>query len=763
MTKRIIALCLILALLAALTGCGTSSNQPATTQPTEPAVEIPLPDSKPIPAAEAFAGGSGTEADPYQIETAEQLALLAKYVNEENKDYNQCWYVQTADIVMNDISNVENWATEAPEWCWTPIGSKFLTDFQGHYDGDNFVISGMFVFSSRPAASEGTGDHVGLFGYVYQGSVKNVVLKNSYVFANNQSSAAGIVGQASYSQISGCVNEATVETLQTNRTGGICGDAGNETVIQNCSNAGMVSSGEDTDCVGGICGSVSSTLSNCTNSGAITGYGEVGGICGNANGAIENCRNSGAVISDPDGGFSHAGGIVGSTGENIQSCRNTGPVSGAGSVGGIVGSFSNMSVPDEDPASVILADCSNEGSITGLPNTASSSLSRIGGIVGSTTVYEGDLTIRNCINTASIHGEGEDGSAGGISGDLSSAGDCETGQGLLVENCQNTGNVTQPNLAGGIIGDCSVSKAPATIRNCSNTGIITASTSNGGIVGQLNPSLYPVTIASCENTGVITASYQGGGILGNYFGVNLEVDKPASVLISKCSNSGPVSGEYIGGIVGLGMDASATCQIEDCVNEGLISGDTVLNAGGILGSDAAAGLVGQEGPAFTVRRCVNLGDVVYGDGTLPFDNNITYRTEFVEHFDVESAAAILLGGKSIGGIVGKVNQSLIEDCVNYGKLYAQDGTIFLVTLADLASYDPESDDELMLAGAICGLYYFRDDVHNTKNMGIHDCIYADTACVGYSEFGLFEGAHTIWNVQAVSEADARAAAEKLMN
>lgn len=78
-----------------------------------------MPAANYIQPAEAFAGGSGTEDDPFQIETAQQLALLAKVTNryydldsyEEEKLYRDGHYVLTADIALNDTSDFASWET----------------------------------------------------------------------------------------------------------------------------------------------------------------------------------------------------------------------------------------------------------------------------------------------------------------------------------------------------------------------------------------------------------------------------------------------------------------------------------------------------------------------------------------------------------------------------------------------------------------------------------------------------------------------------
>ena len=57
-----------------------------------------------------FAGGSGTEEDPWQIETVDQFLAFAKSVNNGSTvGYAGQYLVLTADIDLKDVE-------------WTPIG-----------------------------------------------------------------------------------------------------------------------------------------------------------------------------------------------------------------------------------------------------------------------------------------------------------------------------------------------------------------------------------------------------------------------------------------------------------------------------------------------------------------------------------------------------------------------------------------------------------------------------------------------------------------
>ena len=95
--------------------------------------------------AENFAGGSGTVEDPYQIANGAQLAHFASMVNGGQTGING---KLTADILLNDISNWENW-NESTEGLnsWTPIGSE-ANPFTGTLDGDGHSVSGIYINST---------------------------------------------------------------------------------------------------------------------------------------------------------------------------------------------------------------------------------------------------------------------------------------------------------------------------------------------------------------------------------------------------------------------------------------------------------------------------------------------------------------------------------------------------------------------------------------------------------------------------------------
>ena len=92
--------------------------------------------------ADGFAAGTGTENDPYQINTAEELAYFAKTVN-EGQPYNGLYIVLKNDLNLNNKE-------------WTPIGTD-SNPFRGNFDGGNHTVTRMQISNSSV-------DYVGLFG-----------------------------------------------------------------------------------------------------------------------------------------------------------------------------------------------------------------------------------------------------------------------------------------------------------------------------------------------------------------------------------------------------------------------------------------------------------------------------------------------------------------------------------------------------------------------------------------------------------------------
>lgn len=144
--------------------------------------------------------------------------------------------------------------------------------------------------------------------------------------------------------------------------------------------------------VGGVCGNnYTGTITNCYNTGSVSGIGTAGGVSGyNYTGSITNCYNTGNV----SGSSGFVGGVSGynSKGTIINS-YNAGSVSGLEYVGGVSGINYTGSI----------TDCYNIGSVSG-------SEGNVGGVNG----YNDGGTITNSYNAGSV--SGTERYVGGVSG-----------------------------------------------------------------------------------------------------------------------------------------------------------------------------------------------------------------------------------------------------------------------------------------------------------------------------------------------------------
>ena len=164
--------------------------------------------------ASAFAGGTGTAENPYQIATGAQLAYLASSVN-NGETYAGKNFVLTADIDLN----------KRP---WTPIGYSGERCFSGNYDGGGHIIAN--------ASSTGKVDDkegyatAGIFGWVASGSVQNLHVKAADFVTtriNNYSFVGGITGMCYGASIKNCsVTGSSLESIRdynNNCAGSIAG------------------------------------------------------------------------------------------------------------------------------------------------------------------------------------------------------------------------------------------------------------------------------------------------------------------------------------------------------------------------------------------------------------------------------------------------------------------------------------------------------------------------------------------------------------
>lgn len=487
-----------------------------------------------------FAGGSGTEEDPYLIAEASQLALLAKYVNEETPGYYEdgVHYRLTADIDLGGYGS------------WTPIGSG-PTDgrypyenpryaFQGVFDGDGHLVSGLNVDLSGTT----TFTSAGLFG-VNDGTIRNLNVSGE-VHATTSNASSGYVvagGIAGFNII------AYADAMNTRPGSG---------AIEHCSFSGSVSAscGPDkagTADAGGICGMAESgnidycsvTLGDSdsivTSGGATSMAGGIAGAmmggrityCGlSGSGAIE----AGFNVPDPEGSYVYAqlGGIVGSVNDgDLQNCT--------------VDYSGSLSVPDGGVANVNMGlICGNSyasisgcsASFAGEASAKSGGTITFGGIAGllsntSATLTMSDVQLGGSVEITQTD-EYCDVHVGGIYGQspyvTTSA--CEAVISSAIEvHSAVTADATNVNI-GGIAGYAGVITAGCSAEwtDEASVNVVSDRSNFGGVAGLTNPSDSSPHLIGCyalcnadvtlEPAGVTDFSANAGGIAGDFSGLD---------------------------------------------------------------------------------------------------------------------------------------------------------------------------------------------------------------------------------------------------
>lgn len=221
--------------------------------------------------------------------------------------------------------------------------------------------------------------------------------------------------------------------------------------------------------VGGVCGNnYTGTITNCYNTGSVSGLGNLGGVSGyNYAGSVTDCYNTGNV----SGSSGFVGGVSGDNSKGtIINSYNAGSVSGKEFVGGVSGYNYTGSI----------TDCYNIGSVSG-------SEGNVGGVNGWNKG-----TITNCYNVGSV--SGTEHYVGGVNG---------YNDGGTITNCYNTGSsVSGSGYVGGVNG-----RNQGTITNCYNTSSVSGKERYvGGVIGRNESN---ATITNCYYDSTI---YTGNAI-----------------------------------------------------------------------------------------------------------------------------------------------------------------------------------------------------------------------------------------------------------
>jgi hypothetical protein len=251
--------------------------------------------------------GQGTSANPFLIENLSNLLWIA-----ENPSHWGEYYKQTADINASETANMFDGKG------WKPIGFDGSNSFTGSYDGNGYLIAGLFI--NRPGI---TG--IGFFGFTSSATITGMRLTNSTINGNEYTGV--LVGYSQSGTISNCSCSGSL--TGSNNIGGLVGFRNGD--ILNC-NSNVIITGNY--CVGGVVGFYNGgTIKNCYNLGDITCSGQyIGGIVGKNYGNLENCYNKGKIV-----GSYYVGGLTGLTNGTIGNSFNAGIIHAYAYVGGLTG------------------------------------------------------------------------------------------------------------------------------------------------------------------------------------------------------------------------------------------------------------------------------------------------------------------------------------------------------------------------------------------------------------------------------------------
>ena len=248
--------------------------------------------------------GDGKTDNPYIITKAEELAWFRDQVNSGNNFICAKISEDVEVIDMSTVCHAEDKSQNLIEKSWEPIGKyDYRYQYRGTFDGNGKTITNLYINASQLK--------VGLFGYTYKGTIKNLTFE--YANVTNTKDYTGIL-----------VGDIENSNLQNIKISNTC----------------QIKGGKYT---GGIAGYLDGNAYNCVNYATVQGIQYIGGLCGfysisRTGNSMTACANYGNVTASS----LRVGGLVGYFDSGtIQDCANYGDVKGTERVAGMAGSVTN--------------------------------------------------------------------------------------------------------------------------------------------------------------------------------------------------------------------------------------------------------------------------------------------------------------------------------------------------------------------------------------------------------------------------------------
>ena len=326
--------------------------------------------------AAAFAGGTGTAEDPYQIANGAQLAYLASSVN-SGETYTGKNFVLTANIDLNGLP----WTPIANSFSDALLGGSNYRIFAGNFDGNGYTISKVSIGSETTPFES---DVFGLFGAT-EGKISNLNLDTVSIHGVAKIASGYVIGIAGglVGSSAGSIENCHVTGLAMDMSapsngyvaaywvGGLVGALDGAQLINECSVSGSITEKAGKGSIGGLIGELGKAAKITYSRSDVMvnvkadprGGADVGGFIGKGNGktdaetVIRNCYATGNVT-----GGAYTGGFAGGLwGLNIKNCYASGNVSQAAAA---MASFVGTDASDQDYYGSI-TNCFATGSVTG--------------------------------------------------------------------------------------------------------------------------------------------------------------------------------------------------------------------------------------------------------------------------------------------------------------------------------------------------------------------------------------------------------------
>ena len=396
-----------------------------------------------------WGGGDGSQAKPYLIRTAADVALLATRVNSSTTYslYAAKHYRQVCDIDLKGTA-------------LTPIGVSSTLAFSGTYDGGGYTLSNASITPNTATAP------CGLFGYTIEANISNLTVSDFTINSTAKYESA-IVGYAEQTNISGCTFEGKTNFYNL-YSGGFAGYMYGGT-ISNCTVKGLIENG--------VKGNNITGEQNCAFTAGCVGHAVYA--------TIEGCTIEGDVATMGR----YAAGVVALLEDStVRNCHTTNTCE-VSNVSHYCGGIAAIMKGNDS----LIENCRFDGRV----NT---SYPIAGAIVGSITAGK----VYNCISTRNSNTTSYEGYSGGIAGQMYTATASDI---AIIDNCAAYGQVEGAYNIGGIVGYMrnTTTGGYVGVTNCAalNSKLISRGSNTygynliGGIAGWLHGNYKSAVIANC--------------------------------------------------------------------------------------------------------------------------------------------------------------------------------------------------------------------------------------------------------------------------